>query len=75
MSTGELLLTLLVALFVFGPSKLPMLAKHLGTLIARLTGYKQQAAAFWQSQLDEQQLQENLKKAEQADIVYEQDSK
>ncbi len=70
MSAGELLLTLLIALLVFGPSKLPMLAHHLGKLIQRLTHYKQQLAIFWQSQLNEQQLQENIKKANQADSNY-----
>ncbi len=74
MSAGELLLTLLVALFVFGPSKLPMLAHHLGKLFAKLNYYKQKAAMFYQSQLNEQQLQENIKKAEQADINYRQES-
>ncbi len=70
MSGGELLLTLLIALFVFGPKKLPMLAYHLGKLFGRLNGFKQQAVAFWQEQINEQQLQENTKKAEQADENY-----
>lgn len=70
MSAGELLLTLLIALLVFGPSKLPMLAHHLGKLIQRINHYKQQLAVFWQSQLKEQQLQENIKKANQADSNY-----
>lgn len=72
MSSGELLLTLLVALFVFGPKKLPMLAYHLGKLIGRLNGYKQQAVIFWQQQINEQQLQENTEKAEKADASYQQ---
>ena len=70
MSSGELLLTLLIALFVFGPKKLPMLAYHLGKLMGRLNGYKQQALAFWEEQINERQLQENTKKAEKADENY-----
>ena len=70
MSGGELLLTLLVALFVFGPKKLPMLAYHLGKLFGRFNEYKQKAVAFWQQQMNEQQLQENTKKAEKADANY-----
>lgn len=71
MSSGELLLTLLVGLFVFGPKKLPMLAYHLGKLWARLNGYKQKIHTFWQQQINEQQLQENIKKAQKADENYE----
>ena len=70
MSIGELLLTLIVALFVFGPKKLPMVAHHLGKLVGRLNGYKQQVSVFWQQQLNEQQLQENTRKAEKADAGY-----
>jgi Ca-activated chloride channel family protein len=36
---------------------------------------KQQAATFWQQQLKEQQLQENIKKAQKADISYQNDNK
>lgn len=61
---SELLLILIVALAVFGPKKLPMLAYHLGKLAARIHLYKQQMMDFWQQQLKEQQLQENIKKAE-----------
>ncbi len=70
MSAAELLLTLLVALVVFGPAKLPMLAHHLGKLINRLNYYKHQALVFWQSQVDEQQLQDNIVKAQKADAEY-----
>lgn len=75
MSTGQLLLTLLIALLVFGPSKLPMLAQHLGQLIARLDNYKQQARSLWQEQLNAQQLQENMRKAHEADAGYLHDEK
>ena len=73
MSVGELLLTLIVALVVFGPKKLPMVAHHLGQLTGRLNGYKQQVQTLWQQELNEQQLQENIKKAQKADASYPQD--
>ncbi|WP_133127655.1 Sec-independent protein translocase subunit TatA/TatB [Legionella nagasakiensis] len=70
MSFGELLLIVFVALLVFGPSKLPMLAKHLAKLVRVLNHYQKELSQFWQSQLKEHQLQENLKKAQQADLAY-----
>lgn len=75
MSSGELLLTLLVALLVFGPNKLPMLAEHLGKLFRHFNSFKQQLHTFWQAQLNEQQLRENTRKAEQADSLYQQENK
>ena len=70
MSSGELLLTFIVALIVFGPSKLPMLATHLGLLMRKINQLKEQAASFWQQQINEHQLQENQRKAELADEQY-----
>jgi len=70
MSSSELLLILIVALIVFGPNKLPMLAEHLAKFFRYLNHFKQQATTFWQDQLKEQQLQENNRKAQQADSVY-----
>jgi sec-independent protein translocase protein TatB len=70
MSSAELLLIFLVALVVFGPAKLPMLAQHLGKLVKRMEHLKQQLTRFWQTQLQEQQLQDNIKKAEKADALY-----
>jgi sec-independent protein translocase protein TatB len=70
MSSGELLVTFIVALIAFGPSKLPMLATHLGLLMRKMNQLKEQAAQFWQQQLNEHQLQENQKRAEQADKEY-----
>ncbi|WP_298623818.1 twin-arginine translocase TatA/TatE family subunit [uncultured Legionella sp.] len=70
MSSGELLLTLIVALVVFGPSKLPMLATHLGMLIRRINQFKEQARLFWQQQLNQIQLEENKRKAEKVDEQY-----
>lgn len=70
MSSSELFLTLLVALVVFGPNKIPMLAEHIGKLLRLLNQVKQHATTFWQAQLQEQQLRENTRKAEQADTIY-----
>lgn len=74
MSIGELLLILVVALVVFGPKKLPMVAYHLGMLVGRFNHYKQKALVFWQQQLNEQALQDNLRKAKEADAGYQQDN-
>ncbi|KTD61231.1 Sec-independent protein translocase subunit TatA/TatB [Legionella spiritensis] len=73
MSAGELLLTLFVALIVFGPNKLPMLATHMGKLFRILNRCRNRLADFWQEQLNEQQLQDNTRKAEQADALYNHD--
>lgn len=70
MSAGELFLTLLVALFVFGPSKLPMLAYHLGQLMAKINQMKAQTASFWQAEANKHQLQKNIQKAQGADAEY-----
>jgi sec-independent protein translocase protein TatB len=66
----ELLLILLVALIVFGPQKLPMLASHLGLLMRHLNKLKATTSVFWQQQLNEYQLEENKHKAEEADNHY-----
>lgn len=70
MSSGELLLTLVVALVVFGPSKLPMLATHLGQLLRKINHIKTKASLLWEEQLKELQLQENKRKAEEVDKKY-----
>lgn len=75
MSSGELLIIVLVALIVFGPNRLPMLASHLAKLWRQIQFFKEEAAAFWQKQLNEQQLRENNHKAEQADSRYQQEDK
>lgn len=73
MSFGEILLTLFVALLVFGPKHVPMVAHHVGKLCAYLSEYKERAAVFWQGALNEYQLQENTKKANEADFLYQKD--
>jgi sec-independent protein translocase protein TatB len=70
MSTSELLLIFIVALIVFGPSKLPMLATHLGLLMRKMNQLREQMTSFWQQQLNEAQLQENQRKAKEADEHY-----
>jgi sec-independent protein translocase protein TatB len=70
MSSGELLVIVIVALVVFGPNKLPMLARHLGHLFGKFNQMKQQADNFWKTQRNEQQLRDNQLKAEQAEAKY-----
>lgn len=67
MSIGELLLTTIVALFVFGPHKLPLLMQHAGRMIRRLNHYKEQATLFLDDILREQQRQDNEEKAKKAE--------
>ena len=72
MSTGELLLTAFIAMLVFGPNQLPTLARQLGGLIKRVNDYKQQLFSFLEVQGQEHQLQDNMKKAAEADEKYKQ---
>ncbi|HAT8178166.1 TPA: preprotein translocase subunit TatB [Legionella pneumophila] len=72
MSLGELLLIFIVAIIVFGPSKLPMLATHLGIFVRKINQLKEYTSSFWQQQLNEIQLHENQRKAEKADQQYQQ---
>ena len=71
MSTGELLLTLLVALVVFGPNELPNVARKMGRGFHQIKKYQQMAMKAWQQQLNAEQLQENNNKAQVADVEYE----
>ncbi|KGP64027.1 preprotein translocase subunit TatB [Legionella norrlandica] len=72
MSLGELLLIFMVAIVVFGPSKLPMLATHLGILMRKINQLKEYGSSFWRQQLYALQLYENKRKAEEIDQKYEQ---
>ena len=74
MSIGEFILTVLVAFVVFGPKKLPMLARDAGLLLARFNRYKVQMIDIWKRQVNELQLQENIRKAEVADAANEEKS-
>ena len=68
--SSELLLIIIVAMIVFGPNKLPMLARHLSHALKHYHSFKQQAASLWQGYLNEIQLQDNQRKAEIADQQY-----
>lgn len=68
--SGELLLILIVSLLVFSPKKIPMLASHLGLFFKQILVWKEQASLLWEQQLKELQLQNNLRKAEDADRRY-----
>lgn len=70
MSAAELALTMFVALVVFGPSKLPMLAHHLTKFLQTCRHYQRLIGQFWQQQLNEHQLQDNQRKAQEADERY-----
>lgn len=74
MSLAELLVTLFVALIVFGPQKLPEVASRLGRVFFKLNRLKQQFSTAWQKQLDQEQLRENTRKAEKADLFYQKQS-
>ena len=63
MSSGELFLTVVVAFVVIKKKKLPMLARHLGLLLATFNRYKQTMMDYWQQQMKELQLEENKRKA------------
>lgn len=70
MSIAETLVILVVALIVFGPEKLPELAKHLGKLAAKSKHFKDQLAQLWHQQQLQFELDENIKKAQEADKKY-----
>ena len=70
MSTGELLLTTLVALLVFGPQRLPMLARHLGQIIRQMNHTKQRLTHYLEAQQNQIQLEDRIKKANAADKEY-----
>ncbi len=69
MST-ELFVILIVALLVFSPKKIPMLAHHLGILWRQVNVLKMQLTGWWQQQLQQIQLEENKRKADEADKIY-----
>lgn len=68
MSSGELLVIVFVAVVVFGPQKLPLLAEHLGKALRYFHRMKQQTGDYWQ-------LLENQRKAETADEMYQKNRK
>jgi sec-independent protein translocase protein TatB len=71
MSSGEILVTLVVAVLAFGPKKLPMLARHLALLINQFNKLKNKARTLFDEEMTKQQLSENEQKATKADESYE----
>lgn len=72
MSSAELLLVFLVALLVFGPNKLPLLARDLGLLAKKSRQWQRQLLLYWQQIQLQQQLADNSEKAAKADDLYQQ---
>lgn len=70
MSLAEMLVILSVSLMVFGPKKLPMLARHLGFWFGKFRRWQEQWHTFWQMKTKEIELFENEKKAEISDALY-----
>jgi sec-independent protein translocase protein TatB len=68
--SAELLLILLVALIVFGPTKLPMLAKHLGWIWQTYQQGKGHIQQLWEENLQSKLLDEHIQKAKEADDLY-----
>lgn len=64
MSLGEIIVILVVALFVFGPDKLPTLAQHAATLFNKLQALKMRFHSEVDDIFKQQQYEENLRKAE-----------
>lgn len=70
MSVGELFVIALVTVVLFGPKKLPLLVHHVSICMAKLHQLKKKAASFWEAQLNEYQLQQNIDKAKQAEELH-----
>ena len=67
MSLAELLIILLVAMVVFGPEKLPSVARHLGKWAAKGQQLKNKVLAQIDKEKLHLQLEDNIKKAETAE--------
>ena len=67
MSLGELLVIILVMVFVFGPKKLPMLARHLGLVVQKIARVQYALSQIWRAYMQEQTFRENLQKAEKVE--------
>ena len=67
MSILEVLVVMVVAMIVFGPNQLPELSKKLAKLYRLTQQLKSKALEIIAKQQAELQLEENLKKAKQAE--------
>jgi sec-independent protein translocase protein TatB len=63
----EILLTLIVAIVVFGPDKLPGLSRQLGRWLLRYQQFSQQGQHFIDRQIKQAQLDINEQRARQAE--------
>lgn len=70
MNLSEVILILIIALVVFGPKKLPMLAIHLAMGLRFFNQIKDKGQLLWEQVLKEQSLLENEHKAQIADHQY-----
>lgn len=70
MNFTEILVIAIVALIVFGPQRLPEIAKMAGRLFQKIQLFSQTFQAELDKQFKEQNLQDNISKAEKADEVY-----
>ncbi len=70
MHLSEIALIFLVALIVFSPEKLPMLAKHLGSFIAWVNRQKKSLEINLDSFIKNDTLKENELKAREAEKKY-----
>lgn len=68
---SEILVILVVALLVFGPEKLPSLARTLGKLVRKVNSLRDEFQATLDKQILVDTLEENEHKAAQADKRYE----
>jgi sec-independent protein translocase protein TatB len=66
-SVLEVLLTIIVAVIVFGPDKLPQLSRQLGQWLLRYQQFSQQGQYFIDRQIKQAQLDINEQRARQAD--------
>jgi Sec-independent protein translocase protein TatA len=72
---SKFFLVVLVFLLVFNPRKLPVLVKHLSKMYVKYNAHKLKFREYWQENIQKevqvQHLEENLKKAYEADALYE----
>lgn len=70
MSSGQIFLTLAVAVVVLGPDKLPLFARHVGHVVRYYRRLQRSLLRIWQQEMNTQQLQKNIERACEADMKY-----